>query len=481
MTINTDGNLPECYAHLDQLGLKIALGMENYPSNRMIMCYGPPGGGKSSLLYSLIGQYLRNGDEVWLVDAERAIDRIYLASYLHPSNEQAPEGETLLEILRYELKTSESRLKREQKAPENAREASSEQLEVLEKRIALLPKLIKEIKAEIKAAKDATKTPATPVGETAGGSEPQPEEAAPAPTPATAASAEAEEKMDARTRRSLIRRSMSDYRLRDLKILQFETLEEFEKETAKMLEARKEDPERRHKRLLIGVDSINCLLPAEVLERVTSSEGSNFVAAKYLHTLLPKLITKLSGTETSIFFIHQKTTTIKMNFWEQKSPIDDVATKGGSAAKFGATIMIGVEKRKRMKGADDKDYDSGIIDIPKAKLRSGGKGTYRGAFLLKESVEHSVMDFNEPFIMAALDGELHGIRKNRGRHYVPKHLLEGHPEMETLIRPALAPFPKEEGPELYLQADTQELVRLLAASPAFEETCLLAHDIMKNV
>ena len=98
MTINTDGPLPDCFAKIDQLGLKIALGMENYPSNRMIMCYGPPGGGKSTLLYSLIGQYLRNGDEVWLVDAERAIDRIYLASYLNPGTGSEPEGpEVVLE------------------------------------------------------------------------------------------------------------------------------------------------------------------------------------------------------------------------------------------------------------------------------------------------------------------------------------------------------------------------------------------------
>lgn len=464
MTINTDGNLPDCFAHLDQVGLKIALGMENYPSNRMLMCYGPPGGGKSTLLYSLIGQYLRNDDEVWLVDAERAIDRIYLASYLQPKKVQGSEQETVLDALRYELKTSEARLKKEQKTPDESRETSEEQIGVLEARIALLPKLIKEIKEEIKGEKK-------PAAVAAEGETPKP--------------APAEEKMDTRTRRSLIRRSVSDYRLRDVTILQFETLEEFEKETVKMIEARKEDPARRHKRLLIGVDSINYLLPAEVLERVTSSEGSNFVAAKYLHTLLPKLITKLSGTETSIFFIHQKTTTIKMNFWEQKSPIDDVATKGGSAAKFGATIMVGVEKRKKMKGADEKEYDSGIIDIPKAKLRGGGKGTYRGAFLLKEAVECSTMDFNEPFILHAMVEEQYGIRKNRGRYYVPSCLLEGHPEMESSIRGALAPFPKDEGPDaskiLYYQEKEGKLVELLGSSPAFEEACLLAHDIMKNV
>lgn len=444
MKINTDGNLPDCYARLDQLGLKIALGMENYPSNRMVMCYGNPGGGKSTFLYSLMGQYLRNDDEVYLVDAERAVDRIYLASYMQPL--ESPEEE-ILEALKFQLKTSESRLKKEAKASQEARESSDEQVAVLEKRVALLPQLIKDIKAGIE----------TPVAE--GG-------------------------MDPRTKRSLIRRSISDYRLRKISIVQYDTLEEFEKETIKMIEERKADPERKHKRLLIGVDSINYLLPAEVLERATCSEGSNFVVAKYLHTLLPKLITKLSGTETSIFFIHQKTKTIKMSFWEKSSPIDDVATKGGSAAKFGATIMIGVEKGKKIKGIDDQEYDSGVIDIPKAKLRGGSKGTYKGVFFLKESIEKSLMDFNEPFIMAALNDEKFGIRKNRGKFYIPASLLEGHPEMETTIRPALAPFPKEEAnaeSELYYHAKEPELVALLEKSPSFEEICLLGHDIMKDI
>lgn len=439
MKYKTDGQLPGSYAKLDQIGLKIALGMENYPSNRMLMCYGPPGGGKSSLLYSLAGQYLRNGDEVWIVDAERAIDPIYFASYL--PNQDGSDEELL--AYQYEIKCSESRLKKELKAKEEEREGSDEQIEMLKARIDLLPRLIKAIKS----------------GEAAD--------------------------VDPRTKRSLLLISRADYRMRNINLLQYDTLEEFEKEVVKNVELRKLDPEKKHKRLLIGVDSINYLLPAEVLERVTSSEGSNFVAAKYLHTLLPKLITKLSGTETSIFFIHQKTTTIKMNFWEQKSPIDDVATKGGSAAKFGATLMIGVERRKKVKGVDEKDYDTGIIDIPKAKLRGGSKGTFRGTFFLKESVEHSTMDFNEPFIMNIVIEEQYGIRKNRGKYYIPESLLQGHPEFDTKIAPMLVPFPKDseeaENPARYFHAPEIELIDILAGSPTFEEECLMTHDIMKNV
>lgn len=441
-----DGVLPVSYAKLDQLGMKIALGLEGYPSNRMIMTYGPPGGGKSTLLYQLAGQYEKNGDEVWIVDAERAIDRIYFASYL-------PKEDTVefkLEALKYYLKVSESLLKKESKAKEGERTTSDEQLGIIQRRVEMIPKVIKALKED----KEVELVPEDPLA-------------------------------NRRISAALLRNGIAEYRLRNIRIVQYDTLEEFERETVKLVEARKEDPNRRHKRLLIGVDSINYLLPEEVLERGASSEGSNFVTAKYLHTLLPKLITKLAGTETSMFIIHQKTTTIKMNPWEIKSPIDDVATKGGSAAKFGATTMIGVERRKKAKSVDDKDVDTGIIDIPKAKLRGGSKGTFRGKFFLKESIESSKMDFNEPFIMDVLVEEQYGVRKHRGKYYVPERLLQGHPDYEEIVKPALVPFPKEEDEaevgKLYFTGSEKQLVDALEASPSFEEECLQDHGILANV
>lgn len=436
MKINVDGILPISFAKISQLGMKIALGLEGYPSNRMIMCYGPPGGGKSSLLFQIAGEYIRNGDEVWIIDSERAIDRVYLASYIPIDLTE----ETKIEALKYYQKISESFLKKTRKEEEPA--VSAETLEIIQRRIETIPQIIDALRL---------------------GTEPA---------------------IGKRRANSILLNALTEYRLRDVKILHHETLEEFERETIKALEERKEDPERRHKRLLIGVDSISYLLPEEVLERVACSEGSNFATAKYLHTLLPKLITKLSGTETSIFFIHQKTTTIKMNPWEHKSPIDDVATKGGSAAKFGATTMIGVERRKRVKSIiTGTEVDTGIIEIPKAKLRAGSKGTLRGMFYLKESVEKSVMDFNEPFIMGCLLEERYGIRKARGsRYYVPKDLLEGHPDYQTKIRPNLTTFPKEEnGEAIYFTEEEAVLLRLLEESPSFEEIVLFDYGILSNV
>ena len=80
MNINTNGVVPLSLAPVSQLGIKIALGLNGFPANRMIMCYGRPGGGKSSLLYHIAGEYEKNGDEVWIVYSEPAIDRLYIAS-----------------------------------------------------------------------------------------------------------------------------------------------------------------------------------------------------------------------------------------------------------------------------------------------------------------------------------------------------------------------------------------------------------------
>lgn len=438
-TVNTDRFLPLAFAPIDQLGLKIAFGLEGLPSNRMIMCYGPPGGGKSTLLYQLSGQYEKNGDEVWIVDTERAIDKIYLASYF-------PKEDTddyKIEAIKYYLKSSQKLLKDESKASDEERTMSDEQKRTVERRIELLPILIDEIKNK-------------------------PEKS----------------ELEPRTASALLRHATAEYRIRNVKFLNPVTMEDFEREIAKLLEAKKEDPDRRHKRVLIGVDSINYLLTEDVLERAVSSEGSNFNAARYLHTLIPKLITKLAGTETTIFFIHQQTTTIKMNPWEQKSVIDDVATKGGSAAKFGATFMIGVKRgSKKVQTFNGTEVDTGSIDIAKAKLRGGSKGNLKGKFYLKESLENSTMDFNEPFVTSILAEEEFGIRKNRGAFFVPEKLVQNHPQYDEVIKPNLKPFPKDESEdaELYYNASEKEIADALLKSPAFAEECLQEYGILPPV
>jgi len=438
MNINTNGVVPLSLAPVSQLGIKIALGLNGFPANRMIMCYGRPGGGKSSLLYHIAGEYEKNGDEVWIVDSERAIDRLYMASYF-PFDGSKDET---VEALKYFLKLSEKLLKEQAKAPEEERILSQDKLSTVETRVEILPILIKEIK-EGCAIEDSS--------------------------------------IGRRIAKALVRLATAEYRIRNVRILEPGSMEEFEKETVKMLEARKQDPMRRHKRLLIGVDSVSSLLTEDVIERTVASEGSNFNASKYLHTLIPKMILKLAGTDTSMFFIHQQTTTIKMNPWEQKSVIDDVATKGGSASKFGATIMIEVEKKKKTKTIDETDIDSGVISITKAKLRSGGKGNLKGKFYLRESLEKSTMDFDEPFLLDILTEEEFGIKKHRGTYYVPTCLLKDHPNYKEEIEPKLKQLPNTESDEVYYPGNEKEVSHLLNASPSFEEKCLEEYGIQAVV
>jgi RecA/RadA recombinase len=429
MNINTDGVVPLSIAPIKQLGMKVALGLNGFPANRMIMCYGKPGGGKSSLLYQIAGEYEENGDEVWIVDSERAIDRLYLASYFPFKN--TPEEQ--INALKHFLKLSEKLLKEQSKMNEEERSLSKESLRIIETRVEILPTLIKEIKD------------GKPLGESS---------------------------LGRRKAQALLTLAVGEYRIRNVKVLKPTSMEEFEKETVKLIEARKEDPERRQKRLLIGVDSISSLLTEEVLERTVSSEGSNFNTSRYLHTLIPKMILKLAGTDTTMFFIHQQTTSIKMNPWEQRSAIDDVATKGGSASKFGSTFMIEVEKKKKIKGFDEKDIDTGAISITKAKLRVGGKGNLKGRFYLKESLDQSALDFNEPFLLDILTEEEFGIRKHRGSYYIPANLLENHPTFKETLEPKLREFPNEENGSKYYPCNEQEACKVLLESPAFEEACL---------
>jgi hypothetical protein len=173
-----------------------------------------------------------------------------------------------------------------------------------------------------------------------------------------------------------------------------------------------------------------------------------------------------------------------MNPWEQKSVIDDVATKGGSAAKFGATFMIGVKRgSKKVQTFEGNEVDTGSIDIAKAKLRGGSKGNLKGKFYLKESLETSTMDFNEPFITSILAEEEFGIKKNRGAFFVPEKLVKDHPEYDEVIKPNLKPFPKDDSKdaELYYNASEKEIADALLKSPAFAEECLQEYGILPPV
>lgn len=438
MNINTDGVVPLSLAPVAQIGMKIALGLHGFPSNRMVMCYGKPGGGKSSLLYQLAGEYEENGDEVWIVDSERAIDRLYLASYFPFDN----SSEELINALKHFLKLSEKLLKEQTKASEEEKYLSKESIKTMETRVEILPVLIKEVK-EGKTLEESS--------------------------------------IGRRKAQALVALAKAEYRIRNVKILKPASMEDFEKETVKMIETRRADPERRQKRLLIGVDSISSLLTEDVLARTVSSEGSNFSASRYLHTLIPKMILKLAGTDTTMFFIYQQTTSIKMNPWEHRSAIDDVAAKGGSAAKFGSTFMIEVEKKKKIKGLDEQDVDTGTIVITKAKLRGGGRGSLKGKFYLRESLETSCMDFNEPFLIDVLTEGEFGVKKHRGTYYLPLSFISTHPLFKEEFEPKLKDFPHEEEGAKYLQCSEKEACKILLESPAFEEACLDLYGITASV
>jgi RecA/RadA recombinase len=440
--INTDDSLPVSFAPMRQLGLKVAMGLPGFPANRMILTYGPPSGGKSTLAFQTAGEYIFNGDEVWFANTEQAVDKIYMASYFPMEN--TPEFK--IDALKHLAKETEKTLKADQKEKADGGTISAEKMAIMQKRLESIPILIKEIKDD----KDV-KTSA----------------------------------LGRNVAYSIQKYATSMYRLRNVEFLTVTTMEEFEKDIIKRMEKKMLDPDRKHKRLLIVVDSINYLMPEEVLERAVCSEGSNFVTAKYLHALLPKLITRLAGTDTSLFFIYQQNKTIKMNPYERTSKIEDVTVKGGTAGKFGATHMIGVERRGEVQDCKENSVPSGRIDIAKSKLRGGGNAALSGTFYLKEDLEYSIMDFTEPLLRECFQEEQYGLRKYRGdRKFIPIEFLVNHPEFDTKIQPKMRKFPKEEetGEQFYYEPDSEEeAIRLLTNSREFEEEIFFQLKILTNI
>jgi RecA/RadA recombinase len=463
-----EDTLPLMLAPITQLGLRASLGLNGWPSNRIAMIYGPPGGGKSSLFFHVAGEYISNDDEVWLRETEHALDRIYMASYLPCELEG---NALLLEGIIVWKKRTQSLINKNEKIKEDKegkrKFLSPKQIEIMQRRIADLSVLEKALKDGV------------PLEETT---------------------------VPGHIRRDLISNAIAEYKLRKVSIEHPTTLEEFETRTIKQLEEKEADPKRRFKRLLIGVDSLSYLLPKEDMEKETSSDGRSLMTAKYIHTLLPRLLGRISGQETSLAFIVQQTTHIKMNPYERTSAISGVQGKGGLGTKFGASFMIGVENASKTTNAEGDEVKTGIINIPKAKLRAGGDGPSKGGFYLQEAVDKSKMDFDEPFISSILTEEKFGIVRKRGRHYVPESLLTTHPAFETEIKAKLKPLPKKESekdddeePEteapaagtdspagkkeevLYYSGYPLEIINLLKVTPKFEDLVLEEYGVVSAV
>lgn len=470
MKANFEDTLPLMLAPIRPLGLQVAFGLRGFPSNRIVMVYGPPSGGKSSLFFQIAGEYAKNGDEVWMRETEHALDRIYMASYfpVHLDGDELRK-----EALEHWRKRTKSLLTKNNKLKDDMKIVGPNQVEIMERRLVSIDTLLQELKE---------------------GKSPQDSE------------------LSLHLHRNLMRNAIAEYKLRDVSIEHPRTLEDFESQTISDIETKLADNNRRFKRLIIGVDSLSYLLPKEDMDKATSSDGRGIMTAKYLHMLLPRLLGKISGHEITLMLISQQTTHIKMNPYESTSQIGAVQGRGGTAVKFGATFMIGVEQRAKTNNVEGDPVKTGILVIPKAKLRGGGAGPGIGRFYLKEGNENSQLDLDEPMIMDILNNEKLDIIKKRGRHYVPGNLMKFHPDFAEKYEPKLKPLPKKKGDEdddseetpdttdetnetegteptkkdltyegLYYSGYAVEIMPVLLEIPKFQEEILDMHDILEPV
>jgi len=399
-----EGTLPIMLAPLDQIGLCRGLGLQGFPSNRIIVVYGEPGGGKSSFSFYTMGQYLRNDDEVRLYETEHALDRIYMASYLP---ELPDPRERALQGLEYFKKNTLRLLKANEKAIKDKKPPlfNKRNQEIMEARLEILPIIIQDIKE---------------------GRGPR------------------ESEIDTSMFRTIVRQAIAEDKLKDIDIIHPGSLEDFEKDAIDYINKKQQNPKRAHKRSLIVTDSLSYLLPKEDIEKAVSSDGRNFSLAKYLHTLFPRLVGLISGKEISLIFIMQQTTHIKMNIFERTTAISRVQGKGGTATKFGATFMIGIEPRTGTNNARGENIKVGALSIPKAKYRGGGSGPSDEAlFYLKEKADGSHIDFDEPFIASVFNkGEMETV-SYRNAYYLPEKYFVDEPNFESELKEALAPLPEK--------------------------------------
>ena len=201
---------------------------------------------------------------------------------------------------------------------------------------------------------------------------------------------------------NLLADAKSTYRLRNVTaITDLTTFEDLEEDISDYLN---KCIEKNTPPGLIFVDSITSARPREALEQNTSSDGSNFLDAKYLNRWLPKLQDLLKKSEYTAIFVQQENKSIKMNQYAPNNPLDDFSSRGGGAPKFYASQFIKVERKtKEMTALTGESVQAASISFLKNKISGGNnsenkEGT-RSTFLVKISPSGDrYLDFAEPYI-----------------------------------------------------------------------------------
>ena len=385
--------LNESYIYTPSIGLKAILGLDGLPGNRVILVMGKPHTGKSTFLFNTAADLDRlnmaaeasNSDgkslpphKIIIIETENKIDNIYLASFFSHRT-QALGADTNSIVLKYHLANHKKLIR---------------QIEALHKKGKLSETFYSPHQLAAEKAKLAMLTVLLQLIQD--GKYPYPPGEIILPN---------SERPTVQQAKKLIRDALADYRLQSIHLYQqIHTLDDLERFIfVKFVEPVRANPRLREQHTFIIVDTITELLPKQEYDAKISTDGSNFLKAKYISKWASKLPQFMLEANLTIGFVAQETTNVKkaMLPYSAKDPVMDPSFNGGDKIRYSATHMIVISRQKEVTMPNGQNVKVAKVSIPKDSLLRGAKADREGNFYIvpNQYGDHR-LEFDEPYFQA---------------------------------------------------------------------------------
>lgn len=466
-TKNTEAQ-PERYLPGAQVGLQAILGTEGLPAGKILLAYGAPHHGKSSLFFHAGATNTQNGGDTIIIDTEQALDKTYAGSFFYKETENLTGSELFITATKHHLKECEAIVKDYKKKKDFADFENF--VNETEKRIRALNVFIPILeKGEFPYPEDKIVLPGEGVTKNVG--------------------------------EKLIRDAVASLRLKKVDIVQdVNTFEKLESRINDIIAERSEAKDY-DKNVFVIVDSITGIMTEKEFEKESSSDGNHFGPAKFLNQWINKNTHQLAINNITLAFVAQQNDRLKMSIFDPSDPILDVAIRGGRALKFAASVMIGISGAKEKETYNGRTAKISKIKLNKAKALGGGNGTKLGtAYLISEksdSTYKTVYDFNEALFeenIKTIDTDLPSLKSFKAprtflfpAEYARKSPLWT-PEMEESVKPLKeisagkytekVPYASED--DEYLSIQSSKDLTLVFNNPYWEQAIKNKHQVSET-
>jgi RecA/RadA recombinase len=428
--------LNENYISSSSVGLQAILGLEGFPTNRIILAYGKPYTGKSTLFFHVAADLDKldmaaalNGPEandtqpphkIVIVETENKIDNIYLSSFFSHRTDAlrlaaASNLEVDLIVLQYHQKNHRQMVKEIDNLHKKGKFAytycSPAQLLAEKAKLAKMEILIKLLKA-----REYPYPPGEIVLENDKQNRPTIQKA-----------------------KKLLRDAYADYRLQNVHLYQhIHSLDELEQFVfLKFVQPVRENPRLRQQHVFIVVDTLSELPPQKEYEKPISTDGNVFGTAAYLSKWAPKLPKYMLEANLTLAFVAQETTNLAkaINIYAPSDPVMDGSFKGGNKIRYSATLMVEIKRQKEATMLNGRSVKAAQINLPKDSLIRGAKAERKGIFYIVQDDNGTRLEFDEPFFQnwcatAPETDPQTGVFYNRKRIGIPFRFIED--QIQTL-------------------------------------------------